>query len=204
LSTSSDVANSDLRSICVFCGSSAGRSAAFRSASLALGDALVSSNCSLVYGGAHIGLMGAVADRVLSSGGRVVGVIPQSLVDVEVAHSGLTELHITDGMHERKAKMADAADAFIALPGGIGTLEELFEILTWAQLGYHTKPIGLLNVDGYYDSLLSFLDNMVSQGFAKASHVALLQIAADPADLMQRLKSAAPLPESKIYRSAID
>jgi len=190
--------DSGLRSICIFCGSSAGNSPAYREASIALADLLASSDRSMVYGGAEIGLMGAVADRMLAGGGRVIGVIPQSLVDVEIAHQSLTELHITDGMHSRKAKMAEECDAFIALPGGLGTLEELFEVLTWAQLGYHSKPIGLLNVDGYYDSLISFLENTVQQGFAKASHVALLHVASKPEELLQLMESAKPAQERKI------
>jgi len=151
-----------------------------------------------VYGGADIGLMGAVANRILEHGGQVVGVIPQSLVDVEVAHGGLSELHITDGMHSRKAKMAEKSDAFIALPGGLGTLEELFEVLTWAQLGYHNKPIGLLNVEGFYDSLLEFLDGAASSGFMRAAHRDLLQVAPDAATLLDLLESAKPLLEPKL------
>jgi len=153
---------------------------------------------ALVYGGANIGLMGAVADRVMSHDGKVIGVIPQSLVDVEVAHPGLTELHITDGMHARKAKMAAAADAFIALPGGLGTLEELFEVLTWAQLGYHTKPIGLLNVCGFYASLLEFLDGATAQGFLTPAHRALLHVDSDPDALLQQLAAAEPSQSSKV------
>jgi len=187
-----------LRSICVFCGSSAGDSPEFLSASLALADVLAESDRKLVYGGADIGLMGALADRVLERGGQVIGVIPQSLVEVEVAHAELTELHITDGMHSRKAKMAECSDAFVALPGGLGTLEELFEVLTWAQLGYHNKPIGLLNVAGFYDSLLTFLDGAANRGFMRASHRALLQVSADATDLLSQLEAAKPLQERKI------
>ena len=187
-----------LRSICVFCGSSAGNSSAYRQASLELADLLALSQRSLVYGGANIGLMGAVADRVLEHGGKVVGVIPQSLVDVEVAHDQLTQLHITDGMHSRKAKMADESDAFIALPGGLGTLEELFEVLTWAQLGYHNKPIGLLNVDGYYDSLLDFLDRAAATGFMRKAHRDLLHVAPSAEGLMDLLESAKPLQDIKL------
>lgn len=198
MSTSSSLPSGALRSVCVFCGSSAGNSPAYRSASLALADHLAQSNRTLVYGGAEIGLMGAVADRVLERGGDVIGVIPQSLVDVEVAHTALTQLHVTDGMHSRKAKMADESDAFIALPGGLGTLEELFEVLTWAQLGYHNKPIGLLNVEGYFDSLLKFLDGAAHEGFMRAAHRDLLQVSSDSADLLERLENAEPLLETKL------
>lgn len=187
-----------MRSICVFCGSSAGDSPAFRQASLELADVLSDASITLVYGGAHIGLMGAVADRVLEGKGRVVGVIPQSLMDVEIAHTGLTELFVTDGMHERKAKMADASDAFVAMPGGLGTLEELFEVLTWAQLGYHTKPIGLLNVDGYFDDLLSFLNNATQRGFMRQAHRELLHVASRPAELLKLLSNAQPLQDKKL------
>ena len=198
MSTSSDIASNTLRSICVFCGSSAGNSPAYRHASLALADLLAQSQRSLVYGGADIGLMGAVADRVLEQGGRVIGVIPQSLVDVEVAHEGLSELHITDGMHSRKAKMAEQSDAFIAMPGGLGTLEELFEVLTWGQLGYHNKPIGLLNVEGYYDALLEFLDVAATRGFMRQAHRDLLQVASQPEQLLNLLETAKPLQDIKL------
>ena len=198
MSTSSNTTPKQLRSICVFCGSSAGNSPAYRSASLALADLIAKSQRSLVYGGANIGLMGAVADRVLERGGKVIGVIPQSLVDVEVAHEGLSELHITDGMHTRKAKMADESDAFVALPGGLGTLEELFEVLTWAQLGYHHKPIGLLNVDGFYDSLLEFLDGAANRGFMRKAHRELLHVAPYAEELLELLESAKPLQDIKL------
>jgi len=167
-------------------------------ASYELAEHLAHSKRSLVYGGADIGLMGAVADRVLEHGGQVIGVIPQSLVQVEVAHSGLTELHVTDGMHSRKAKMAECSDAFIALPGGLGTLEELFEVMTWAQLGYHAKPIGLLNVDGFYNDLLSFLDNAQARGFMRAEHRSLLQVAATAPELLEKLEDAEPLSAPKV------
>ncbi len=198
LSTSSSPPSKALRSICVFCGSSAGDSPAYRAASLSLADLIGQCQRSLVYGGADIGLMGALADRVLEHGAEVIGVIPQSLVEVEVAHAGLTSLHITDGMHERKAKMADISDAFVALPGGLGTLEELFEVMTWAQLGYHTKPIGLLNVNGYYDHLLSFLDNATQSGFMRTAHRDLLHVAADAEALIALLENATPLQDRKL------
>jgi len=131
-------------------------------------------NVTLIYGGAHVGVMGAIAESVLSNGGRVIGVIPQALVELEVAHRGLTELHIVDDMHQRKAMMAGLSDGFIALPGGLGTLEELFEMLTWSQLGFHGKPVGVMNVAGYYSSLLTFLDQGVSEGFMRQAHRDLL------------------------------
>lgn len=198
MSTSSKAPVTPLSSICVFCGSSAGVEPDYLSASLALADCIAQSERALVYGGANIGLMGAVADRVLAGSGKVVGVIPKSLVDVEIAHPGLSELHITEGMHERKAKMAECCDAFIALPGGLGTLEELFEVLTWAQLGYHQKPIGLLNVNGFYDSLLAFLDHSAEQGFMKLAHRNLLHVASEPHTLIERLVNAEPLTTAKL------
>jgi len=198
LSISSNTPLNPLRSICVFCGSSAGDSPAFRDASLELADVLSEAEITLVYGGARIGLMGAVADRVLERDGRVVGVIPQSLLDVEIAHNGLTQLHVTDGMHERKAKMASESDAFIAMPGGLGTLEELFEVLTWAQLGYHTKPIGILNVDGYYDDLLRFIENATDRGFMRLAHKDLLHVATDAHRLLELLSNAQPLQDKKL------
>lgn len=165
---------STINSICIYCGSSPGRLEAYSSAALPLAESLVSRNIKLVYGGASIGIMGMVADQVLKLGGHVIGVIPKALAHKEVMHNDLTELHITQSMHERKMRMAELADGFIALPGGIGTLEELFEIWTWAQLGFHNKPCGLLNVEGYYDSLITFLDHIVAEQFAKEHHRAML------------------------------
>ncbi|MDD1633959.1 MAG: TIGR00730 family Rossman fold protein, partial [Methylococcaceae bacterium] len=150
-----------INSICIYCGSSPGRLDAYASAAFSLAESLVSRNIRLVYGGASIGIMGMVADQVLKLGGQVIGVIPKALAHKEVAHHHLTELHVTQSMHERKMLMAELSDGFIALPGGIGTLEELFEIWTWAQLGFHNKPCGLLNVEGYYDSLIGFLDHVL-------------------------------------------
>ena len=170
-----------MTNICVFCGSSAGRQPAYRAAAQRLGRALAARDIGLVYGGAQVGLMGAVADAVLADGGRSIGVIPESLARVEVAHQHLTELHIVATMHERKAMMAERSAAFIALPGGIGTLEELFEAWTWSQLGIHAKPVGLLNVDGYYDALLAFLDHTAAEGFVRPVHREML-VAGDDAE----------------------
>ena len=144
----------------------------------------------MVYGGASVGLMGAVADAALAAGGRVIGVIPRQLVDRELAHPGLTDLHVTDNMHERKALMAELSDGFAALPGGFGTLEELAEVTTWAQLGLHSKPIGLLDVDGFFDLLLQYLDHMVVEGFVPATHRGLLFTGTTPAELVAALNSA--------------
>jgi uncharacterized protein (TIGR00730 family) len=156
-----------IHSLCIYCGSNPGRLEAYASAAVSLAEALVSRNITLVYGGAGIGIMGKLADSVLKLGGQAIGVIPKALAHKEVAHQNLTELHITQSMHERKMLMAELADGFIALPGGIGTLEELFEIWTWAQLGFHKKPCGLLNIDGYYDLLIGFLDYALAEQFVK-------------------------------------
>jgi len=165
--------------LCVFCGSSAGTQPAYRKLAYALGKALAARGSALVYGGGSVGLMGAVADGVMDSGGRATGVIPESLFRAEVAHQGLTALEVVSDMHARKARMATLADAFIALPGGIGTFEELFEVWTWAQLGYHDKPIGLLNVDGFYDPLLTFIDHTLEQGFIRPGCRELLRVERD-------------------------
>lgn len=181
-----------INSICVYCGSSPGRIEAYASAADELAEALVSRNIRLVYGGAGIGIMGIVADRVLALGGEVVGVIPKALAHKEVAHASLTELHVTHSMHERKMLMAELSDGFIALPGGIGTLEELFEIWTWAQLGFHQKPCGLLNVEGYYDSLIRFLDHVLAEQFVKSHHRAMLMVETNPIALLDRYVSYQP------------
>jgi uncharacterized protein (TIGR00730 family) len=166
--------------ICVFCGSSEGDRDAYPQAAAAFGSLLAEHDIGLVYGGASVGLMGAVADAVLEANGDVTGVIPQSLVDKEIAHPGLTQMHIVDTMHERKALMAKMSDGFVALPGGIGTLEELFEMWTWAQLGLHDKPCVLLNVAGYYDELIGFLDKMTDSGYLKQKSRSQLQVALSP------------------------
>lgn len=181
-----------MKRICVFCGSSSGKSKEFMEAATLLGQELVSHNIGLVYGGSNVGLMGRIADSVLEGGGEAVGVIPHSLVSKEVAHTGLTELRVVNSMHERKAAMVDLADGFIALPGGLGTLEELFEVMTWAQLGFHQKPCAMLNVNGYYDSLIAFLDHAVAQQFVKDIHRNMLIVEEQPADLLQRMLDYQP------------
>ncbi|MDB5767283.1 MAG: Lysine decarboxylase family [Collimonas fungivorans] len=153
---------------------------------------MVEQDIALVYGGGNVGLMGIIADEVLRLGGRATGVIPQALLQKELGHKGLTQLHIVKDMHERKAMMADLSDGFIAMPGGVGTLEELFEVFTWAQLGFHQKPIGLLNVDGFYDGLLQFIQHMVSQRFLKGEQAEILIAEAHGAELLQRFKSFVP------------
>jgi len=178
-----------MKTVCVYCGSSPGRLADYAQGARALGQALLARGIGLVYGGAGIGLMGMVADSVLAGGGRVVGVIPQALARKEVAHAGLTELIVTASMHERKTRMAELADGFIALPGGIGTFEELFEIWTWAQLGMHAKPVGLLNVAGYYDALITFLNHAAQQQVMQPAQRELLMVASDPAALLERFAS---------------
>ncbi len=181
-----------MKAICVYCGSSPGRLEAYADGARALAHALVVRDLGLVYGGASIGLMGLLADSVLQLGGRVVGVIPEALARKEVAHHGLTELHITQSMHERKTRMAELSDGFIAMPGGIGTFEELFEIWTWAQLGIHAKPVGLLNVAGYYDALTQFLDHATHEQFMKPQHRSLLIVAPEPVALLARFAAYQP------------
>ena len=183
--------------LCVFCGSSPGQLPVFQKAAVALAKAMAETGLSLVYGGAQVGLMGSVADACLERGVEVIGVIPDALFPKEIPHQGLTELHVVDSMHERKQKMYELSDAFIALPGGIGTLEELFEILTWNQLGLHDKPCGLLNVEGYFNKLLEFLDGAVEQSFLKPNHRALLLSEVDPASLLAKLTEFRPKPATK-------
>ena len=175
-----------MKSVCVYCGSNEGRLPVYAEAARRLGNALVERGLGLVYGGASVGIMGVLADTVLGLGGRVTGVMPESIVRKEVAHRGLTELRVTSSMHERKMTMAELSDAFVALPGGIGTLEELFEAWTWAQLGLHAKPCGLLNVAGYFDGLIAFLDHTVRERFVKEANRAMLIVSDDPADLLDR------------------
>jgi len=182
-----------MKAVCVYCGSSPGRLDVYAQGARALGEALLTQGLGLVYGGASIGLMGVVADTVLAGGGRVVGVIPQALARKEVAHAGLTELIITASMHERKNRMAELSDGFIALPGGIGTFEELFEIWTWAQLGIHTKPVGLLNVAGYFDALITFLDHAAHEQFLKPSQRQMLLTDSDAPALLARMTAARPI-----------
>lgn len=176
-----------MRRLCIFCGSSLGARECYAEAARRVGELLAQRGIGLVFGGGHVGIMGALADAVLEGGGEVIGVIPQALVDKELAHAGLTELRVVATMHQRKAEMADLADGFAALPGGCGTLDELFEILTWAQLGLHNKPIGLLNVDGFFDLLLAWLDHAVREGFIKEKHRQLLLRATEPVQLVDLL-----------------
>jgi uncharacterized protein (TIGR00730 family) len=178
-----------VNNVCVFCGSQGGKPAVYADAARKLGTLLAGRGLGLVYGAGHVGLMGILADAALAKGGRVVGVIPQDLVDRELAHTGLTELIVVDTMHQRKALMAERSDAFIALPGGYGTLDETFEILTWAQLGYHNKPVGLLNVAGYFDGLLAWLDHAGHEGFLRSKHRDLLTVDVDAERLLDRLGS---------------
>ncbi|MBA2248161.1 MAG: TIGR00730 family Rossman fold protein, partial [Chloroflexia bacterium] len=176
-----------LNALCVFCGSTTGASPAYRLAAERLGLEIARRHIRLVYGGGRVGLMGVVADAALSAGGEVLGIIPRALQDREIGHAGLTELRITGSMHERKAAMEDASDGFIALPGGFGTFDELCEIVTWAQLGIHRKPIGILDVNGFYTRLGAFLDSVMAEGFIRADHRALLMEDDDPASLIDRM-----------------
>ncbi len=177
-----------MKKICVNCGSSPGFDACYAAMARRLGQTLVGRNYELVYGGAEVGLMGEVANAVMEAGGTAIGVIPK-LFAHKVSHRGLTELHIVGSMHERKTMMFDLSDAFIAMPGGFGTIEEIVEILTWAQLGMHTKPCGLLNVDGYFDPLLGFFDSAVSKGFIKREHRAMLLVSDTPEALLRQMES---------------
>ena len=191
------------RALCVYCGASSGTSPAYVAAARALGAALVTNGIALVYGGGNVGLMGVIADEVMRLGGDVTGVIPRALMEQEVGHRALTRLHVVADMHERKAMMARLADGFIAMPGGMGTLEELFEILTWSQLGLHDKPIGLLNVAGFYDGLIEFTGHLVAEGFLKPAHAGLLMHEADPQALLSRFARFVPDRGSKILDHAL-
>lgn len=184
-------------SLCVYCGSRPGNTPAFADLANGVGTWIGRNGGQLVYGGGRNGLMGILADATLAAGGRVVGVIPKALVEKEWAHHGCTELHIVDSMHDRKRIMAEKADAFLALPGGIGTLEEFFEVWTWRQLGYHHKPVGLLNLDGYYDSLLAFLATAVSTGFMSDALMTLVQTGTEILPLLPDLVSAAGAASSR-------
>jgi uncharacterized protein (TIGR00730 family) len=181
-----------LHRLCVFCGSNPGHDPAYRALAVEFGQALARRGLGLVYGGGRVGLMGALADAALAAGGEVIGVIPQSLWDREIGHQGLTELRVVGSMHERKAVMAELADGFVALPGGAGTLEELFEMWTWAQLGLHRKPCGLLDAGGFFDPLLVFLDHLVTTGFVRPAHRAMLVTAASPEELLARFEAYEP------------
>ena len=181
-----------MKRVCVYCGSNPGNDERYAAATVALADALVAADHGLVYGGASVGLMGLVADTALAAGGEVIGVIPDDLVKREIAHEGLTKLHVVDTMTERKILMADLSDAFVALPGGFGTLDELFEVLTWSQLGIHAKPAGLLDVAGFWSQLAGFLDHAVTAGFLRPQHRAMLLVDDDPVRLLDRLAAWVP------------
>lgn len=176
-----------IQRLCVYCGSATGHDAVYAESARELGQEIARRGMSLVYGGGHVGLMGVVADAALAAGAEVTGVIPSALMDSEVGHTRLTKLHVVKDMHERKALMAELADGFVALPGGIGTLEELFEVMTWLQLGYHRKPVGLLNTLGFYDDLVRLLDKQRDAGFLKPAHHALLMIETDISKLLDRM-----------------
>jgi uncharacterized protein (TIGR00730 family) len=186
-----------MKRLCVFCGSSPGASPAYLDGARAVGRLLAARGIGLVYGGGRVGLMGAVADSVLAAGGEVIGVIPHGLLVREVGHTGLSDLRVVESMHERKALMADLADGFMALPGGIGTLEEFCEILTWAQLGVHGKPVGLLDLDGYYAPLLALLDHMVAHGFMRTTDRARVLVAPTAEDLLAQFAAYVPPPTKK-------
>src|SRR5262245_57910496 len=170
-----------LQRVCVFCGSKTGRDQVYREAAEQLGSILVARGLELVYGGGSVGLMGVLADSVLARGGQVTGVIPRMLATKELLHAGVPSMHVTDSMHSRKARMEELSDAFVALPGGFGTLEEVLEIITWAQLGIHKKPVGILNVNGYFDPLLQLIDQAIGSGFIKSKHRQLIVCSAEPA-----------------------
>jgi uncharacterized protein (TIGR00730 family) len=180
-------------SICVYCGSKPGHNPAFVQLAVQVGTWIGAHGGQLVYGGGRSGLMGQVAEATMAAGGTVVGIIPTALVEKEFAHHGCTELHVVDTMHERKRLMAEKADAFLALPGGIGTFEELFEVWTWRQLGYHDKPVGILNCDGYYDGLLRFIDQVVQDGFMSDWQTGLVTVGADAEPLLKGLVESAGL-----------
>ncbi len=181
-----------MRSVCVFCGSNAGAREVYGETARQVGRTIAERGLSLVYGGAAVGLMGTLADAALAAGGAVIDVIPAALVEREIAHPGLTELHQVKSMHERKAMMADRSDAFLALPGGAGTLEEIFEAWTWAQLGHHRKPVGLLNVDGFFDALIAFLDHQCRERFIRSEHRDMLIVDSDPEKLLDRFATYRP------------
>jgi uncharacterized protein (TIGR00730 family) len=178
-----------IKRICVFCGSSLGARPEYAEAAAELGRVLAGSGIGLVYGGARVGLMGALADAVLAAGGEAIGVMPRALVEKEIAHSGLTELHVVESMHARKTLMSDLADAFVLLPGGFGSWEEFCEVVTWLQLGMHQKPCGVLNVVGYYDSLISLTEHAAAEGFLRSAHKDLVIVADRPQELLRQLSA---------------
>ncbi len=191
-----------MKQVCIFCGSYRGAQPIYMTAAHTMGMGLAQRGLGLVYGGGRVGLMGAVADGAIAGGGKTTGVIPQSLVDRELAHVGLSELHVVASMHERKAMMAEIADAFIAMPGGFGTLDELFEIITWAQLGFHHKPIALLNVGGYFDPMLMFIEHMATEGFIKMEHRAAVLVKNEVDELLDMLLNYQPPPLEKWIKKA--
>jgi uncharacterized protein (TIGR00730 family) len=186
-----------MKRVCVFAGSSVGARSSYREAAEELGRTLAARGMDVVFGGGRIGLMGALADAALEAGGQVIGVIPAALEAKELGHTGLTELRVVESMHERKATMADLADGFVALPGGWGTLDELFEILTWGQLGLHTKPCGVLNIDGYFDRLLSFMQHLVDERFVRPENSRMLSVATTPSALLDLMEACTPAPVEK-------
>ncbi|SFT49295.1 hypothetical protein SAMN05444141_101842 [Pseudovibrio denitrificans] len=191
-----------MASICVFCGSSIGKRPEYEAAARLLGTEIAKRGNRLVYGGAEVGLMGVVANAALEAGGEVVGVLPEALAAKELAHRSLTDLHIVGSMHERKAMMADLSDAFVALPGGIGTMEELFEVWTWGQLGYHNKPCGLYNANGFYGRMLAFLDFMEEEAFMKKTHRDMLLVGDNPTQLLDQIENyQAPIGHKWITRA---
>ncbi len=181
-----------MKRVCVFCGSSPGARPEYLQAAIELGQVLTQKNIGLVYGGAKVGMMGRIAQSMLDKGGEVIGVIPKDLVEREVAFTGLADLRVVGSMHERKALMAELSDGFIALPGGLGTIEEFFEVVTWAQLGIHLKPCGLLNVQGYYNQLMGFLDHTVSEQFVDSEHRSMILVDESPERLLQRFETYQP------------
>lgn len=192
------MSQSEIRKVGVFCGAKSGKSSLYIQAAEQLADIFCNENISLVYGGARVGIMGAIADRMLANGGEVIGVMPKSLVDVEIAHQRLTQFHTVNSMHERKALIAELSDGFMMLPGGVGSLDEFFEMFTWAQLGYHSKPCSILNVNGYYDHLLTFLDHVVSEGFMKPVFRNMVLVDQSPHKIIQRFRDYRPPAEKRV------
>lgn len=188
-----------MKSVAVFCGSSMGALPTYKEGAIALGKELADQNITLVYGGASVGIMGTVADTVLEAGGQVIGVIPKMLEEREISHKHLTELIIVDSMHERKTKMSDLADGFIALPGGPGTMEEFFEVFTWGQLGLHQKPCGILNIDHYYDQLINFFNHMNEQQFLQEKYLSMLLNETSPAKLIEKFSFIYPSSNKNLY-----
>jgi uncharacterized protein (TIGR00730 family) len=193
-----------VKRVCVFCGSALGRRAVYADAARAMATALLDRGLGLVYGGGSVGLMGTLADAVLAGGGEVIGVLPKGLARKELAHNGLTELHVVPSMHERKALMASLADGFVALPGGLGTLEEVLEILTWSQLGIHQKPVGLVDVEGYWTGLLGLLHHAVQEGFVRPEYATLVLVEPGPAALLDRFAAWRPPASAPIWLDATE